>query len=71
MELTQDEKDWLQARSVAINQFAKSEFAGHVTSEDRATYSSIASKVNGAKINTCWTCGGSLTHLGRLLKQIL
>ena len=69
--LTQDERDWLQDRSVAINQFAKSEFSGHVSVEERATYSAIAGKVNGARFNTCWTCGGSLTHLGRLLKQAL
>jgi len=69
--LTEEENNWIQARSKTINQMANSEFAGHIQIEDRVVYESIANKINGRGFNMCWSCSASYLQMGRLLKQRL
>lgn len=66
--LNEAEMLWIKQREDTINAFADSSFAGNIGLEDRATYESIAWKINGRSFPICWTCGGSIKQVGRLLR---
>ena len=66
--LNEEELSWIQERAETINQLADSKFAGHMNMEDRGQYEQIAWKINGRSFPICWSCGGSLTQVGRLLR---
>jgi len=68
MELTHEEMEWIQVRKTTIEQLAAGSFSGHIPMDDRATYESVAWKINGRSFPICWTCGGSIQQVGRLLK---
>lgn len=66
--LTPEELQWVQDRAATVIAFANASFSGHIGMDDRATYESIAWKINGRSFPICWTCGGSIQQVGRLLR---
>jgi hypothetical protein len=65
--LTKEEQMFLAANAEQITQFAGSLFAGSIDMDRRDMYQRLYFKAGG-KQEICYTCGGSLKHLGMKLE---
>jgi hypothetical protein len=65
--LTKEEQMFLNTNTEEIKQFAGSLFAGSIDMDRRDMYQRLYFKAGG-KQEICYTCGGSLKHLGMKLE---
>jgi hypothetical protein len=59
---------FIKANATAIKQMANGSFAGNISIEQREQYERITLKL-GRRFNVCWTCGGSLSRIGKQLEE--
>ena len=61
---------FMEENADEIIQFANEQFAGSIDIDKRGRYQSIFLTLGGRQ-EICWTCGGSLKHLGKRLEKWL
>ncbi len=69
--LNEEEMKFIHDNAEMIRQFAASSFSGNVSMDLRVKFEPIAWKINGRSFPICWTCGGSVQQVGRLLNSKL
>ncbi len=68
--LNEIDREFMDVNADEIRQFANEQFAGSIDIDKRGKYQSIFLTLGGRQ-EICWTCGGSLKHLGKKLEQWL
>ena len=68
--LNEIDRAFMDVNADEIRQFANEQFAGSIDIDKRGRYQSIFFTLGGRQ-EICWTCGGSLKHLGKKLEQWL
>lgn len=65
--LNEEELKFINDNAVMVKQLANASFAGTIGMDKRKHFEQIAWKINGRAFPICWTCGGSIQQVGRLL----